>query len=116
MSKKIKPLPTPFVVEGKGNSRWCIPSQSNKTYEVTGYILNNFLGGEEPYELQLFGPKTVWSQYTDSGIVQGVRKELMSWIQELYPDFKIKTILWSEQGMQPDEGWSFDIICKKEEK
>jgi len=116
MSKKINTLPKPFVVQGKGNSCWCDACDSNKAYEVTGYILNNFMDSDEPYELQLFGPKTEWYQYTDTGIRKGVSESLLTWLQELYSDFEIKNISWSEQGMQPDKGWSFDIICRKKEK
>jgi hypothetical protein len=116
MSKQIKTLPMPITIVGKGDSMWCNPHQSNKEFEVTGYIFNNFLDGEEPYELQLFGPETEWFHYTDNGIIRGVRLKLLPWIQEQFPDYKIDFVSWSEQGMQPDKGWSFDIICKKKEK
>ena len=115
MSKNILLFDTPFFVQGSGDSLWYNPDVSNKTFKVEGYIFNNFLNGKEPYELQLFGPNTVWEQYSDKGIARGVKSELMPWVQGLYPEYTITDIFWSEQGMQPDKGWSFDIICKKKE-
>jgi hypothetical protein len=108
----IKTFEKSFKVEGRGNSLWCSLEESKREFEVTGYLFNNFCDTGEPYELQLFGPETEWFHYTDTGIQRDVNKHLKQWVQEQYPDYEIIKIVWSEQGMQPSGGWSFDIITK----
>lgn len=108
MNVKIKS----FNVTGKGDSLWCDSPESKRTFLVTKATVRNLADTDEPYELQLFGPATVWSHYTDSGIKEGVNAIMLPIIQALYPSYKIKKITWSEQGMQPDDGWSFDIISE----
>ena len=112
MKKNKLALKEPAWIRGIGDSLWCKPDVSNKLFEVTEYIFNDFCDTDEPYELQLFGPETEWRHYTDSGIQSGVNKHLLKWVRGLYPKFEISHISWSEQGMQPDGGWSFDIIVK----
>lgn len=113
MRNKFKPKFVPFSVTGDGTSLWCEKEKSKRTFEVTSMKLNNLCGGEEPYELQLFGPDHEWFHYTDRRIQKEVEKNMLPLMKELYPKAKITGIEWSEQGMQPDKGWSFDICTKR---
>jgi hypothetical protein len=101
-----------FIVTGKGDSLWCNPEDTkNIRFKVTKMRIENFADSDEPYELQLFGPRTEWFHYTDSRIEREVEKAMLPIVRALYPNSKIKSIGWSEQGMQPNGGWSFDIDC-----
>lgn len=104
---------TSFTVKGKGDSLWC-HSHTTKgvEFKVTKAVLHPGFEGE-PYELELFGPKTEWYHYTDSGIQKQASKAVLPWLKAQYPEHKITGICWSEQGMQPDRGWSFDICVKE---
>ncbi len=113
MKKKSQVKFKPFTVTGKGDSLWCKKEVTKGVkFKVSHYQLNDFLDTGEPYELQLFGPTTEWVHYTDSGIRKGVNDALLPFLRATYPDYKIDHISWSEQGMQPENGWSFDIITK----
>lgn len=92
-------------ISGRGDSLW---GDSKGTWIVTRMVLRNL--GNDPYELCLYGGGTHWTHYTDTRIEKEVNKKLLSTVQSLYPDHKITGIYWSEQGMQPTNGWSFDII------
>jgi hypothetical protein len=77
--------------------------------------------GEEPYRLQVFstsgiskkGQKTQWHHYTDNQIAREVKATFLRAVEENFPEFKVKDIDWSEQGMQPSTGWDFDVIAVK---
>jgi len=108
------------TIQGKGDSLWGI---SNGAYTVNKaeVYLSFYSEKNELYgELQLFGENTEWIQYTDSGIEKAVNRnkvikaEIVKQIKaEKDIDVKPETIdiSWSEQGMQPDGGWSFDFDC-----
>lgn len=100
-------------IKGNGTSLWCQPDMSNKTFSVDTIEFNNFADTDEPYEIQVFGPRTHWYHYTDKGIQAEVVKKLWDYVQKHYPNHKIKYIGWSEQGMQPEKGWSFDVVPEK---
>ena len=101
----------PFTVTGKGDSLWCSSHDTKGIeFKLDKASLNDLDG--EPYELCLYGPKTEWFHYTDSGIENQVSKKMVPWLKKQYPDHNITKVCWSEQGMQPDKGWSFDIIVK----
>ena len=97
------------VVRGNGTSLWCDPEKSRREFVVNEMHTRNCHGSDEPYELVLYGPETEWSHYTDEGIEESVNKSFVRLVQERYPDHVIKRVTWSEQGMQPENGWSFDI-------
>ena len=97
-------LQTEVIIVGSGNS---YQGDSKGEFLVTHYYIHWL--HKQPYELQLFGPKTIWQHYTDSGIEEEVNNKLLSFLQARV-DSEIKKVAWSERGMQPDDGWSFDII------
>ena len=104
-----------LIVNGNGSSLWSDDSKGK--WKITsgtlqGCALNDkdFPGGI--WELQLFGPKTQWDHYTDEQIEKGVNSQLKSLVAEKI-GYKVKKIGWSEQGMQPDGGWSFDVLLTK---
>ena len=107
MTKSI-PI-TAFDVQGKGNSLW---GSSSGQYTVNRAVVRNFCDTEAPYELRLFGENLEPEQYTDSGIQEAVNTIMLPILREMYPAFVISKITWSEWGMQPDNGWSFDIVVK----
>jgi hypothetical protein len=96
----------PVVINGNGTSIW---GESKGAYKVTKMTVHDLDEGE-PYELRLYGEGTEWYNYTDKQIEKEVNDHFKPIIQEMYPNHTIKCITWSEQGMQPEGGWSFDII------
>lgn len=96
-------------ISGDGTSLWCPSEQSEREFVITEMNTRNFLDSDEPYELVLHGPETEWVHYTDNGIEKEVNKHFIPLVQKMYPDHVVKRITWSEQGMQPENGWSFDI-------
>ena len=84
---------------GRGDSFW---GESGDTYLIKSMIID-----EE--HLQLFGPSTKWYQYTDTGIEKQVKASFLKRISKI-TGRRIKNICWSEQGLQPDYGWDFDVI------
>jgi hypothetical protein len=104
---KIKPT----IINGCGDSLW---GKSLGEFTVNRMEFNDFCDTEQPYELQLFGPKTKWQHYTDSQICAEVNEKLLQIVKDKYPKYTVEYITWSEQGMQPDKGWSFDIIIEEE--
>jgi hypothetical protein len=102
----------PVKITGCGDSLW---GESAGEFIVDQMLFNNFCGNDEvPYELQLFGKNTKWQHYTDNQIEEEVNKYFLPIVQKQYPIFSVIQIIWSEQGMQPDNGWSFDIIVEEE--
>jgi hypothetical protein len=97
------------AISVNGTSLWCPSEQSGREFIVTEMRTRNCHDSDEPYELVLFGPETEWVHYTDEGIEKAVNKHFVPLVQKMYPDHVIKRITWSEQGMQPENGWSFDI-------
>lgn len=102
-------LPTKVTINGVGDSLW---GPSRGAYDITDYSIDYLdydgEGKEEPYELRLFGEDTKWFHYTDSQIQADVNRTLLQFLQD-HVDSRIMSVTWSEQGMQPAEGWSFDI-------
>ena len=96
-------------VFGDGTSLWCPADRSRGEFVVTEMRTRNFLDSDDPYELVLYGPATSCDHYTDRGIEKSVNKHFVPLVQKMYPDHVIKRITWSEHGMQPENGWSFDI-------
>ena len=113
--------------KGNGSSLW---GESKGTFTVNqmdiGYInwvsYRNDKAAPLHASLTLCGPNTEWFHYTDDGVIKGirgsmtllraVRKELARQltaadISRLLPE--TITISWSEQGLQPDKGWNFDV-------
>jgi hypothetical protein len=102
----------PVSIEGDGSSLWC--EDSSGEYVVTDMEARNLRDTEDPYELVLYGPNTKWEHYTDNAIEENVNRVFVPLLQKAYPHHTIVRITWSEQGMQPDNGWSFDIHAEEE--
>lgn len=100
-------LKEPVEITGNGTSLWC--KDSAGVFTVNEMRVRNCHGSDEPYELRLHGPSTRWDHYTDEGIENDVDRIFKPIVQRMYPTYVITSIEWSEQGMQPDDGWSFDI-------
>ena len=88
------------VIRGNGSSLW---GDSKGTYIVTSFECVGDLN------VNVFGENTHWTQYTDRGIEKQITTLLKADV-EAKIGRKIKKLSWSEQGMQPDNGWNFDII------
>ncbi|NDD54942.1 hypothetical protein EBZ39_13940 [bacterium] len=101
----------PVSIEGNGSSLWCEDSRGE--FVVKEMSVRNCHGTDEPYELVLRGPKTRWGHYTDDAIEENVNRVFVPLVQKEYPRHTIVRITWSEQGMQPYDGWSFDIHSKE---
>jgi hypothetical protein len=112
---------------GNGSSLW---GESKGKYSVNdleiGYV--NWVSYPDdktaPFHasMTLSGPNTQWHQYTDKGIEAGIRKSIVLLVAarcEIQRQLaaagitrKLPATLqisWSEQGMQPDKGWNFDV-------
>jgi hypothetical protein len=112
MELETKELFPPITVRGNGTSLWCTTEESNREFTLTSMSLRNCHDSDEPYELVLKGPDAQWIQYTDEGLAAAVNKTFLSIVQKLYPSYTVERFTWSEQGMQPQDGWSFDIFAK----
>lgn len=96
-------------ISGDGTSLWCSSEESGRDFVITEMRTRNCHDSDDPYELVLFGSETEWVHYTDNGIEKDVNNHFVPLVQKMYPDHIVKRITWSEQGMQPENGWSFDI-------
>lgn len=112
--------------KGNGSSLW---GESKGTFTVNDMEVDYINWVSYPKDpaplfasMTLTGPNTDWFQYTDDSIVKGIRKNLTVIvalrlaIQRKLNDAGITRklpatlkISWSEQGMQPDKGWNFDV-------
>lgn len=104
------------TVKGDGSSLWCDEAESKREFQLTLATLEGVAMGDSDYpngiwELQVFGPTTHWSHYTDQLISQEVNSKLKSVVEEKI-GHKVQVIDWSEQGMQPELGWSFDVVLE----
>lgn len=102
-------LDPPLVIEGDGSSMW---GDSAGAYTVTRVMLAYVSDEGGTFgELQAEGEGLDWFQYTDRAI-EATMHDLLPVISELL-GAEVTRISWSEQGMQPDRGWSFDITFKE---
>lgn len=124
MNKTIKVQ----TIRGKGNSLW---GESKGAFHVSTVEIRylNFI--HYPAEAKIHasvtlrGPDTKGVHYTDSGIQKNVDKnpaiklvareilgELLAknGMKRDIPEFNLS---WSEWGMQPENGWNFDLGPKK---
>lgn len=105
-------------ITGDGSSRWAGRNNgsSKGTFHVSRTTLS-FCGFDNPedpqegaWELNCYGKDLHWWQYTD----RQIEKEVMEKIAPLFGEHvNIKTLGWSEQGMQPEHGWDFDVVINK---
>ena len=109
--KKTATLEKPVTIKGNGTSLWCEPKQSHCDFVIEEMFIETCVEtNDKPYELRLFGKNTQWFQYTDEKIESQVKKNFLKIVQEAFPKYKVINITWSEQGMQPENGWSFDVV------
>ncbi len=111
-----------LTITGDGSSLWA-SEESKGEWQITKGTLCGVAIGEEGYpagiwELQQFGPKTLWSHYTDDQIGKEVQEKLLLIVKEkienaIEQPVSVRAIGWSEQGMQPTKGWSFDVCLEK---
>lgn len=85
------------TIIGDGASLW---GESDGEFLITKFIF---------YEdsMNLYGKDTKWYQYTDRSIEKEVNLLFGPLIKLLY-NLDVN-ILWSEQGIQPKDGWDFDV-------
>lgn len=108
-------LNKPIIFNGKGDSLW---GNSVGDFQVDQINLEYFSKDKTFGEIQMFGPNTEWFQYTDSRIKrQANRPEVMAYVRKLLTKVRADLskkwrICWSEQGMQPEKGWSFDLYSE----
>lgn len=107
-----------YKIVGTGDSLW---GKSDGVFTVNEISLTHQDDDIAPEfcEIQMFGTDTKWLHYTDRGIEKEVnRKEILDYCKSLLPGNKDKTwkLCWSEQGMQPRAGWSFDFFVVREER
>ncbi len=107
--KKLKPI---VKIQGDGSSLW---GSSDKSYSISRIEVNCYDFAEDHGEVEFFGRNTKWFQYTDNLIEKEVTEKLKPIIEEVVGR-KVKKLGWSEQGMQPDDGWSFDVTFYKRKK
>jgi len=95
-----------LVVSGNGTSIW---GDSNGEYKITRaeYHISDF--SDTSASLSLFGENLTWSQYTDEQIEKQVKSLMVPVILE-NTGREIERLGWSEQGLQPEDGWNFDVI------
>lgn len=107
-------------INGKGDSLW---GESAGNFYIERIELNYW--NVDHGEIQCFGRSTEWFHYTDSLIEKEVNIKLITFIRELLKNEQEQNIIyedidynldwelgWSKQGMQPDNGWSFDLFIK----
>ncbi len=95
-------------IQGKGDSLW---GESDGIYYLTEYDTDTFDEEVFPFTLTIYGRNLHWYQYTDSQIEKEVENSLKPILEKEFGG-KLKYLCWSEQGMQPEDGWNFDIGWK----
>jgi len=102
-----------ITIKGNGSSLW---GDSNGEYFVTDYEIIQPDEDDEDYEemkdyitVNVFSTNTQWCQYTDGQIESDVNSKLKPFLEKEIGR-KISSIVWSEQGMQPYDGWNFDVV------
>jgi len=98
------------TVYGKGDSLW---GKSKGEFLLTTIELIS--SNNEWASINVFGPKTEWFQYTDTGIPTQLLRQIRKALKELLGKTIVR-LCWSEQGMQPGNGWNFDVKLGKEVK
>lgn len=112
-----------YIIEGNGSSLWGPSYGSFRVDRIEmNYIADECEKNDYFGELRAYGPDTEWSHYTDRKIEEemNARKTALAFIRKTIAEklgvkpkeVKMPKISWSEQGMQPDGGWSFDVSPK----
>lgn len=100
------------VIKGDGSSLW---GDSDVKRTITRGEVETIVwsDGGECSRLWLYDAE--WTDYTDTQIEKQV-EELFKQPLETLLGRKITAIGWSEQGMQPDGGWNFDVVLAEEKQ
>lgn len=88
-------------IKGKGNSLW---GKSDGLYVVTHMEFES----EDGDIINVYGENLEWFHYTDTGIEKAVQK-IFAPLIEKHTGKEVAFIGWSEQGMQQDGCWNFDV-------
>ena len=105
VSPKTKPLAT---VSANGTSLW---RETKAKFDIDSFEL---LGKPTPTEkkfyhasISAYGKNLPWDVYTD----QGIEKEIINHIRKfmLKKGWNVRAVSWSEQGLQQDGAWNFDV-------
>lgn len=124
--RAIIPKSLNVTVKGNGTSLW---GESNGNYKIKKMELNYLNLVAYPDEKKLyasvdvFGDSIMWHQYTDKQIEKNInnseiiKNSIEMMINNLLKHNNINRqckasnlkISWSEQGLQPYDGWNFDI-------
>lgn len=99
---KIEITP-PFEIKGNGTSLW---GNSEGTFFVE-HLEVEYNKNQQYGTVSMFGKNFAWNHYTDKLIEEEVIRLLP--IISKHVGQQIKRISWSEHGMQPANGWNFDI-------
>jgi hypothetical protein len=105
-----------YKVTGKGNSFW---GKSKGEFEVNKFsvIYSAPRSGEDQTKgshflsVNVFGTNIDWFQYTDTQIEKEIKPIIAEYLKE--NGWELITCSWSEQGLQPDKGWNFDVGANK---
>ena len=105
MRRKTVRLQKEVKIKGKNDSLW---GESGGTYLVKRFTIVDKYDDDLSWgNVNVYGKGLKWYQYTDSKIEKEVKRLLMT------NDNTIKDVYWSEQGMQPENSWNFDVEFKK---
>lgn len=116
----------PVIISGNDTSLW---GRSNGNYAIDRLEVTYVNWISYPKDLKtglhasvnVFGTGTEWQQYTDKAIEKNLNGNasfmaalvltLQTMLKKAGIRRKLPTISvnWSEQGMQPNKGWNFDV-------
>lgn len=100
-----------LVFEGDGSSLW---GDSKGEFKIDSgdirYDNNNGF-----CSLNLYGPETKWFHYTDKGIEKDFMTKLSPVLSKEL-GVNVTKLTWSEQGLQPEDGWNLDVKYMKDNK
>lgn len=116
----------PRIITGNNTSLWgqsggnYVPDRFEITY-VNWISYPNDKKTSLHASVNVFGTGLSWEQYTDNGIEKNLNQDasfmaaLVTALRQMLADAGIRRKLptlrinWSEQGMQPNKGWNFDV-------
>jgi|SRR6185503_7204304 len=92
---------------GNNTSLW--GNTKGKEFLVNEFGISYSTLQEDIYFLSLdaYGPNLDWQAYTDRKIEKDIQTAAAKYLKS--KKFKLKTLSWSEQGMQNDGKWNFDV-------
>lgn len=101
----------PIEIKGDGTSLW---GSSDGTYTITHWGIDYKSGTH--ISVNVYGTNLKGNHYTDRGIEAEVKRHLKPLIEKVFNGRPLKSLTWSEYGMQRKSSWNFDGTLKKKEK